>query len=161
MSRTPRRNNAGSTQGERRNNFDASCVITSVAASAALAQAVNYTSVEAIAGQPLQLSYHATAHQSRCTPAPLATFDVLQSPKLRVLIVRKAMLTTNEVPGCPGLKIPAEVAFYRGRQASAGTDHFVYKVTSANGEVEVYDVTFTLKPTTAPSPPSAGKGESL
>ena len=66
-----------------------SCAIAGFVASAALAQAVNYTSVEATAGKPLQLSYHASAHKSNCTPAPLATFDVLQAPKLGLLTVRK------------------------------------------------------------------------
>ena len=138
-----------------------SCAIVCLAASTALAQAVNYTSVEATAGKPLQLTYHASAHKSDCTPAPLATFDVLQAPKLGVLVVRKALLTTNKVAGCPGLKIPAEVVFYRGRDGSAGTDHVVYKVTTSNGEVETYDVTITLKPGPTPSPPSKQKGNSL
>jgi len=141
-----------------------SCAITSLVASAALAQAVNYTSVEATAGKPLQLSYHASAHKN-CTPAPLATFDVLQAPKLGLLIVRKAMLTTDKVAGCPHLKIPAEVVFYRGREGSAGTDHVIYKVTSSSGEVEVFDVTITLKPgpppAPAPSPPRSQKNNSL
>jgi hypothetical protein len=137
------------------------CAIAGLLASAALAQAVNYTSVEATAGKPLQLSYHASAHKSDCSPAPLSTFDVLQPPKLGLLIVRKAMLTTNKVAGCPGLKIPAEVVFYRGREGSAGPDHVIYKVTSSSGEVEVYDVTITLKPAPAPSPLSKQKGDSL
>jgi len=138
------------------------CAMVGLAASAALAQAINYTSVEATAGKPLQLTYHASAHKSNCTPAPLSTFDVLQAPKLGVLVVRKAMLTTNKVAGCPGLKIPAEVVFYRGRDGSAGPDHVVYKVTSSTGEAEVYDVTITLKPAPSPaSPPSKQKGDSL
>jgi hypothetical protein len=144
-----------------------SCAIAGLVASAALAQAVNYTSIEATAGKPLQLSYHASAHKSDCTPAPLVTIDVLQAPKLGLLIVRKALLTTEKVAGCPGLKIPAEVVFYRGRDGSAGTDHVVYKVTSSGGEVETYDVTITLKPAPppaampTPSPPSKQKGDSL
>ena len=140
-----------------------SCAIAGLVASAALAQAANYMSVEATAGKPLQLSYHASAHKSNCTPAPLATFDVLQAPKLGVLVVRKALLTTNKVAGCPGLKIPAEVVFYRGRDGSSGADHVIYKVTSAGGEVEVYDVTVTLKPAPAPtpSPPRSQKDNSL
>jgi hypothetical protein len=142
-----------------------SCAIAGFLASAAFAQAINYTSVEATAGKPLQLTYHASAHKSNCTPAPLATFDVLQAPKLGVLVVRKAMLTTDKVAGCPGLKIPAEVVFYRGREGSAGTDHVVYKVTSSSGEVETFDVTITLKPAPspapAPSPPSSRKDNSL
>jgi hypothetical protein len=80
---------------------------------------------------------------------------------LGLLIVRKALLTTDKIAGCPHLKIPAEVVFYRGREGSAGTDHVIYKVTSAAGEVETYDVTITLKPATAPSTPSTGKGDSL
>ena len=71
------------------------------------------------------------------------------------------MLTTDKVAGCPGLKIPAQVVFYRGREGSAGPDHVVYKVTSSGGEVEVYDVTITLKPAPPASPPSKQKGNSL
>jgi hypothetical protein len=138
-----------------------SYAIVCLTASAALAQAVNYMSVEATAGKPLQLNYHASAHKSNCTPAPLSTFDVLQAPKLGVLTVRKALLTTNKVAGCPGLKIPAEVVFYRGRDGSAGPDHVVYKVTSSNGEVETFDVTITLKPGAPASPPKGVKGDSL
>ena len=59
--------------------------------SAALAQATTYTSVEANPGKLVQLSYHASAHKTNCTPAPLATFDVLQAPKLGLLIVRKGV----------------------------------------------------------------------
>jgi hypothetical protein len=58
-----------------------SCAIAGLVVSAALAQTADYMSVEATAGKPLQLSYHASAHKSNCTPAPLATFDVLQAPK--------------------------------------------------------------------------------
>lgn len=125
------------------------CAIAGLVTAPAFAQAVNYMSVEAIAGKPLQLSYHASAHKSDCAPAPLSTFDVLQPPKLGVLTVRKGTLTTNKLPGCPGLKIPAEVVFYRGREGSAGPDHVIYKVTSSGGEVEVYDVTVTLNPAPA------------
>ena len=71
-----------------------------------------------------------------------------------VLIVRKALLTTNKVAGCPGLKIPAEVVFYRGRDGSAGPDHVVYKVTSSSGEIETFDVTITLKPGRANAKPA-------
>jgi hypothetical protein len=142
-----------------------SCAIAGSVASAALAQTANYTSVEATAGKPVQLTYHASAHKGDCTPAPLATFDVLEAPKLGILTVRKALLTTNKIAGCPGLKIPAEVVFYRGRDGAAGSDHVVYKVTSSGGEVETYDVTITLKSgppqAPAPSPPSRPKGDSL
>jgi len=75
--------------------------------------------------------------------------------------VRKAMLTINKIGGCPTLKIPAQVMFYRGREGSAGPDHVAYRVTSANGEVETFDVTITVKPGPPPSPPSGEKGNSL
>jgi len=48
-----------------------SFAIASLTATAALAQDVNYTSVEATSDKPVELSYHASAHKN-CTPAPLA-----------------------------------------------------------------------------------------
>lgn len=137
-----------------------SYAIAGLVASAALAQTANYTSVEATVGKAVQLTYHASAHKN-CTPAPLATFDVLQAPKLGLLIVREGILTTNKVAGCPGLKIPAQVVFYPARASSAGPDHVIYKVTSANGEVETFDVIIIVKPAPPPSPPSGEKGNSL
>jgi len=139
-------------------------LIAAVISTAGLAQPAptsNYTSVEATAGKPVQLTYHASARKTDCTTAPLATFDVLQAPKLGLLTVRKGVLTTNQVAGCPGLKIPAQVVFYRARAGSAGPDHVIYKVTSASGEVETYDVTITVKPAPPPSAPSGEKGNSL
>ena len=76
-----------------------------LAASAALAQATNYTSVEATAGKPVQLTYHASANKN-CTPAPLPTVRVTQAPKAGVLIVRKAVLTTDKIAGCPSTQDP-------------------------------------------------------
>ena len=66
-----------------------SCALTCFVAPAALGQAINYTSVEAIAGKPVQLTYHADAHKSTCTPAPMPTFRVVEPPKNGVLTVRK------------------------------------------------------------------------
>ena len=72
-----------------------SCALAALAVSSVLAQATNYTSVEATAGKPVQLTYHASAHKN-CTPAPLPTVRVTQSPKAGFLIVRKAVLTHRQ-----------------------------------------------------------------
>ena len=50
-----------------------SCALACFIAAPALGQAINYTSVQAIAGKPIQLTYHADAHKSpaarrRCRP---------------------------------------------------------------------------------------------
>ena len=45
-----------------------SCALTCFVSASALGQALNYTSVEAIAGKPVQLTYHADAHKSTCSP---------------------------------------------------------------------------------------------
>ena len=71
------------------------------------------------------------------------------------------MLTTDKVAGCPKLKIPAQVVFYRARDGSAGPDHVVDKVTSSSRAVETFDVTITVNPAPVPSPPSDGKGSRL
>ncbi len=139
-----------------------SCAIAGFAASAALAQATNYTSVEATAGKPVQLTYHATAHKSTCTPAPPPTVHVLQAPKDGVLIVRKAVLTTDKIAGCPRLKAPAQVVFYQAKESYSGPDHVNYEVTDANGEVSTFDVTITVKAAPPPGTPGTPKtGTSL
>jgi hypothetical protein len=109
-----------------------------------LAQSTNYTSVEATSDNPVQLSYHASAHKN-CTPAPLPTVRVIEAPKSGTLTVRGAVLKTDKVAGCPGLKTPAQVVFYLARPGYAGPDHVKYEVTSENGEIGAYDVTIGVK----------------
>ena len=116
-----------------------------------LAQSTNYTSVEATSEKPVQLSYHASAHKN-CTPAALPTIRVIEAPKSGTLTVRGAVLKTDKISGCPGLKTPAQVVFYLARQGYAGPDHVKYEVTSENGEVATNDVTITVKAAPAQRP---------
>jgi hypothetical protein len=137
------------------------CVIGAVLATAAFAQAASYTSVEAIAGKPVQLTYHASAHKN-CTPAPAPTVRVTEAPTAGILTVRPAVLTTTKVAGCPRINVPGQVVFYQARQGYAGPDHVRYDVTSANGEVGTFDLTITVKVAPAPKAPgSEQKGTSL
>ena len=122
-------------------------LVVAVISNAALAQPAptsNYTSIEATSDKPVQLSYHGSAHKN-CTPAPLPTIRVVQVPKAGTLTVRRALLTTDKIAGCPGLKIPAQVVFYQARAGATGRDHIVYEVTDFNGEVGTYDVTIKIK----------------
>jgi hypothetical protein len=115
----------------------------------------NYTSFEATSAAPVQIGYYAAAHNN-CTPAPLPTIRVIEPPKSGALVVRRGELTINTMPGCPGLKIPAQVAFYHARAGATGTDHLVYQVTNPNGEVGTYDVTITIKNPPDPNEPPKG-----
>jgi len=142
-----------------------SCAFVCFVAAPALGQAINYTSVQAIAGKPVQLTYHADAHKSTCSPAPMPTLRVVEPPKNGVLTVRQAVLTTNKVTGCPRLKTPALVVFYQANEGYSGSDHVRYAVTNAQGQTEGYDVTITVKPVpaggTPASPPKQPAGSSL
>ena len=131
-----------------------SCALASFVAAPALGQAINYTSVQAIAGTPIQLTYHADAHKSTCRAAPEPTLRVLEPPKNGVLTVRQATLTTNKVGGCPGLKTPALFVFYQAKEGYGGSDHVRYAVTNAEGQTEGFDVTITVKP----APPGGSPG---
>jgi hypothetical protein len=135
------------------------CATVSLVATAAFGQAANYTSVEATSATPLQLSYHASAHKN-CTPAPLPTVRVIEPPKSGTLTVKRGLLTTDKVSGCPAVKVPAQVVYYQARAAYTGPDHLNYEVTSENGEVATYDVTITVKAAPVTTPP-ATKGQSL
>jgi hypothetical protein len=130
-------------------------ISNSTAALAQPAPTSNYTSIEAIPDKPVQLGYYASAHKNNCTPAPLPTIRVSQVPKSGTLTVRRALLTTDTIRGCPGLKIPAQVVFYTARASATGNDHLIYEVTSEDGEVGTYDVTINIKE--APKPSSTTK----
>ena len=103
----------------------------------------------------MQLGYHASAHKN-CTPGSLPTIRVIEAPKSGMLTVRRAVLTTDKIAGCPGLKTPAQVVLYLARAGYAGPDHVKYEVTSENGEVATNDVTIAVKAAPAQSPPAAG-----
>ena len=122
----------------------AAAISISTVALAQPAPTSNYTSIEATPDKPVQLGYHASAHKN-CTPAPLPTVRIIEAPKSGILTVRKAVLTTDKIAGCPGLKIPAQVVSYQARAGAAGNDHIVYEVTDFNGEVGTYDVTIKIK----------------
>jgi hypothetical protein len=135
-------------------------LLSGALAFAGLAQAAtNYTSIEVLAGKPVQLSYHASAHKN-CTPAMPPTVRITQPPKDGVLTVRKAVLTTDKIAGCPRLKTPVQVLFYEAHADYAGPDHVGYEVIDSNGEVSSYDVTITVK-APAPSLPGGQTGTKL
>jgi hypothetical protein len=114
---------------------------------AALAQApssTNYTSFDATSAKPVQIGYYGSAHKD-CTAAALPTIRVVEAPRSGLFTVRRGLLTTNSLANCPGLKVPAQVAFYQARPGVAGTDHFVYLVTNPDGLVAAYDVSINIK----------------
>jgi hypothetical protein len=136
------------------------CAIGAFFATAALAQAINCTSVEVTAGKPVQLTYHASAHKN-CTPAALPTVRVTQAPKSGILIVRQAELTTK-VADCPRIRVPAQVVFYQAREGYMGPDHVSYDVTNADGELGAFDVAITVRAAPAPmAPGNDQKGTTL
>jgi hypothetical protein len=73
-----------------------------------------------------------------------------------MLTVRRGELKTDQVAGCPGLKIPAQVVFYQARAGATGSDHLVYEVTNPTGEVGTYDVTIKIKEAPEQIKPSGG-----
>ena len=124
---------------------------------AALAQDTNYTSVEAIPEKPVELSYHASANKDTCSPTRAPTIRVVEPPKSGMLTVRKGVLKTDKVAGCPGLKLPpAQVVFYVAHAGYAGPDHVQYEVTNENGEVATYNVAITVKSGPPGQTPSSG-----
>lgn len=132
-----------------------SCAAASLVTTAALAQtSTNYTSIEATADKQVQLTYHATAHKTNCTPAPLPTVHVIEAPKSGTLTVKRAVLTTDKIAGCGQMKVPAQVVFYQARAGYTGPDHVSYEVKSENGEDAIYDVKITVKPGAGQTPPT-------
>jgi hypothetical protein len=82
--------------------------------------------------------------------------SVIEAPKSGMLTVRRGQLKTDQVAGCPGMKIPAQVVFYQARAGATGSDHLVYEVTTPTGEVGTYDVTIKIKQAPEQIKPSGG-----
>lgn len=70
--------------------------------------------------------------------------------------VRRGELKTDQIAGCPGLKMPAQVVFYQARAGATGSDHLVYEVTNPTGEVGTFDVTIKIKNPPEQVKPSSG-----
>jgi hypothetical protein len=99
------------------------------------------------------------AHRRR-SPA----FRAIEPAKNGVLTVRKAVLSTDKIPGCPSLKTPALVVFYQSKEGYSGSDHVSYAVTNAAGQTQGYDVSITVKAApagVAPGSPKPPTGNSL
>ena len=135
------------------------CATASVCATASLAQDVNYSSVNATPDKPVQLSYHASAHKSNCTPAAPPTVRIIAVPKSGILTVRDAVLTTDKIEGCPELKIPARVVLYTANAGYKGPDHVKYEVTNEEGRVAAYDMTIAVEAAHPAQNPPAGTTE--
>jgi hypothetical protein len=127
---------------------------------AAMAQApppsMNYTSFDATSAKAVQIGYYAFARKD-CTAGPLPTIRVVEPPKSGTLTIRRGVLTTNGVAGCPSLRVPAEVAYYKARPGAAGSDHIIYIVTNAVGGEGAYDVTINIKEAPKTSAPTPGR----
>jgi hypothetical protein len=137
-------------------------LFATVIATAALAQpppSSNYTAVEATSARPVQLGYYASAHKNTCAPAPIPTIRIIEAPKSGTLMVRRALLTTNKIVGCPSLKTPAQVVFYQAHAGATGSDHVVYEVKDFEGRAGIYDVTVNIKE--APKPPSVPEKQKI
>jgi hypothetical protein len=114
----------------------------------------NYTSIEARGDKPVQIGYYAAANKT-CAPAELPVVRVVTPPSSGLFIVKRATLTTDKVAGCPRLQVPAQVGFYQARGGVTGSDHLVFEVRFATGEVASYDVTVTIK---EPEPAKPAEG---
>jgi hypothetical protein len=118
-------------------------------------QSDNYTSIDVLSEKPMQIGYHASISKE-CMPAAPPQIHVIAAPKFGTLSVRRAILTTGPTHACPNLKSPAFAIFYQSRAAYTGSDHFVYQVISAAGEIENYDITLEVK-----APPEAKKEQKI
>jgi hypothetical protein len=121
-------------------------------AATAFAQTVNYTSFDAVPGKPIEIGNYAAAGLN-CTPGAAPTIKVMEPPSAGTLSIRIEE-RVFVVPNCRPVKMPAQVLTYRARNGAAGSDHFVYDLVGATGQVAVHDVTIRLQepPKAAPAP---------
>ena len=122
----------------------AGIALSSGTATAQYAPSSSYTSFGVTPGTAVQLGYYATVN-SNCTPAHAPTIRVIEAPKFGTLTIRPGELTTDKIAGCPSLRAPARIVFYEARSGDADTDLLIYEVTSANGQVETFQITIPIE----------------
>jgi hypothetical protein len=104
----------------------------------------NYSSMEAISGKTLQLTYHASVTKD-CNPAPLPTIRLIDRPRSGTFTVRRATLTAAQIANCQNLNIPVQAVFYTSRAGYVGEDHVAYEVINFEGQIEKFDIAITVK----------------
>lgn len=133
------------------------CLVEGGSLGAAVGQAANYSTHQAVQGAALRLNVHASGNKITCKPAPLPVVKVIEPPKSGTLTVRQGQITTDKLGDCARVKLPAQIVFYTARSDFVGRDHLVYGVTNANGQAEVFDMTIEVKEGPKPSGKPGGE----
>ena len=94
--------------------------------------------IEIAPGASVRLNVHATT-TTDCKPAALPDVRLIDPPSGGTVLVRRALLTTSQVQGCPNLRVPAEVVFYVSRPDYTGKDHLRYEVRTVSGEFRIFE----------------------
>jgi hypothetical protein len=124
-------------------------IAASLAAPAA-AQTTDYTSFDARPGTPIEIGNYAALGKVCSAGAP-PTIKVVEPPREGTLSVRTGE-RVYAVANCPPVKLQAQVMTYEARDGAAGTDHVVYDIVGANGQVSTKDVTIRLHDAPRPVP---------
>lgn len=109
------------------------------------APTTTYTSFDAVPGKALQIGFYGSANKKDCAPVRAPTIRVIEPPKAGSLTVRHGEVTADKVGNCAPFKIPIQAILYTARRGDADTDRLIYEVTSANGQVETYQITISIK----------------
>jgi hypothetical protein len=112
-----------------------------------------YRSVRALSGKEIQVALFGRVNPKECKSLPLPEIHVITSPEHGSLTVRSATLTTNQYPGCPNLKLPAQVLLYKSVPNYVGSDLVSFTVTLENGDMQAHRISITVDKVGEPSKP--------
>lgn len=116
------------------------------------APTTNYTSFEAVPGKTVQIGFFGSASKKDCAPARAPTIRVIEPPRAGSLMVRHGEVAADKVGSCAPFKVPVQVVLYTAGRGEADADRLIYEVTSANGQVDTYQITINIKNRPARSP---------
>jgi hypothetical protein len=127
-------------------------MLASAGATGQPAPTTNYTSFDAVPGKTVQIGFFGSANKKDCAPVRAPTIRVIEPPKAGSLMVRHGEVTADKVGSCGPFKIPVQAILYTARRGDADADHLIYEVTSANGQVDTYQITISIKNAPAVAP---------
>jgi hypothetical protein len=109
------------------------------------APTTNYASFNVVPGKTVQVGFFGSASKKDCAPARAPTIRVIEPPKAGSLMLRHGEVDADKMGSCAPFRVPVQVMLYTAGRNDADADRLVYEVTSANGQVDTYQITINIK----------------
>lgn len=105
---------------------------------------VSPRNVKAQSGRDVRVAVFASV-KSDCTPGPLPTVRLKETPKNGTVTVRQGRMRATNLKQCLAVEVPAFIAVYRSRPDFSGSDELTLEVVNAGGKIQLQRIQVTVE----------------